>query len=75
VVSKETENPTMDAAAFAAQSDPDRNPNFRRRWSDDAQPQRGRLCGRPVRAFDAIVRHADDDRTHVILPLRAGEAR
>lgn len=27
----------MDAASAAAMSDPDRNPNFRRRWNDDVE--------------------------------------
>ena len=28
----------MDAARFAAQSDPDRNQHFRRRWAEPSQP-------------------------------------
>ena len=65
----------MDAASFAAQSDPDANRQFRRRWSDDAQPQRGRLCGRPVLRFNAVVVHADDDLIRHVTPASRQEAR
>ena len=56
-------------ANSARQSDPERNPNFGRRWIETEWPiddAPARLCGQRVVPTDAMVQHSADRSRHVL---------